>query len=136
LAYETGIPNTIDPLAGSYYVEALTDRLERQAEAIFEEVERVGGVVRGIEMGYFQREIARSAERQQREIDSGERVVVGVNAFTQGGTAEDLEILKIDATGEERQAARLRDLRQRRDNARARATLDRLQRAARDGGNV
>ena len=71
LAYETGVPNTIDPLAGSYYVEALTDRLEREAEEIFEEVERLGGVVRGIEGGYFQREIALSAQRQQQEIEAG-----------------------------------------------------------------
>src|SRR5690606_8276176 len=79
LAYETGVPNTVDPLAGSYYLEALTDRLEEEAEAIFAEVDRIGGVVAGIERGYFQREIARSAQRQQREIERGERVIVGVN---------------------------------------------------------
>src|SRR5690606_12130941 len=84
LAYETGVANTIAPLAGSYYVEALTGRLEREAEEIFDEVDRLGGVVRGLEMGYFQREIALSAERQQRAIESGEHVVVGVNAFTEG----------------------------------------------------
>src|SRR5687767_12144753 len=77
IAYETGVPNTIDPLAGSYYVEALTDRMEEEAERIFAEVDRMGGVVPGIEMGYFQREIARSASRQQREIEQRERVIVG-----------------------------------------------------------
>src|SRR5690606_3995665 len=95
IAYETGVANTIDPLAGSYHVEAMTDRLEREAEEIFEEIDRIGGVVRGIEMGYFQREIALAAERQQREIENGERVVVGVNAFTEGGEDSDIDILRI-----------------------------------------
>src|SRR5690606_26950457 len=90
LAFETGVPNTVDPLAGSYYVESLTDRLEEEAERIFITIDRLGGVVPGIETGYFQREIARSAARQQREIESGERVVVGVNEFVVDG--DELEI--------------------------------------------
>src|SRR5688572_4049477 len=92
IAYETGVPNTIDPLAGSYFVEALTDQLEREAEEIFSEVDRMGGVVAGIQNGYFQREIALSADRQQREIESGQRIVVGVNAFREGGAETDIEI--------------------------------------------
>src|SRR5690606_2763229 len=123
LAYETGVANTIDPLAGSYYVEALTDRLEREAEDIFAEVDRIGGVVRGIELGYFQREIARSAQRQQREIEEGQRIVVGVNAFTQGNDDSDIEILRIGDEAERRQRERLAELRQRRDDARVAATL-------------
>src|SRR5690554_3409981 len=110
LAYETGVANTIDPLAGSYYVEALTDRLEREAEEIFAEVDRIGGVVRGIELGYFQREIAKSAERQQQEIESGQRIVVGVNAFTQGNEDSDIEILKIGPEAEPLQCERLSEL--------------------------
>ncbi|HEX6937846.1 MAG TPA: methylmalonyl-CoA mutase family protein [Longimicrobiales bacterium] len=136
LAYETGVANTIDPLAGSYYVEALTDELERQAEEIFAEVERIGGVVPGIEMGYFQREIARSADRQQREIESRERIVVGVNAFTGGNEESDIEILKIDDAAERRQRERLRALRERRDAGRVQAALDRLREAARRDENV
>jgi methylmalonyl-CoA mutase N-terminal domain/subunit len=136
LAYETGVPNTIDPLAGSYYVESLTDGLERQAEQIFEEIHGIGGVVRGIEMGYFQREIARSAQQQQREIESGERVVVGINAFTHGGEAGDVEILKIDVDGEERQRHRLAALRAKRDNERVGRGLEALRATAREGGNV
>src|SRR5688572_26667091 len=81
IAFETGAANTIDPLAGSYFVEALTDQLEREAEEIFSEVDALGGVVPGIECGYFQREIARSAMRQQLEIERSERIVVGVNDF-------------------------------------------------------
>jgi methylmalonyl-CoA mutase N-terminal domain/subunit len=85
LAFETGVPSTVDPLAGSYYVEALTDRMEEEAEEIFSEIDALGGVVPGIERGYFQREIARSAARQQREIETGERVIVGVNQYTSRG---------------------------------------------------
>jgi len=136
LAYETGVANTIDPLAGSYYVEALTDRLEREAEEIFAEVDRIGGVVRGIEQGYFQREIARSAERQQREIETKQRIVVGVNAFTQGNEESAIEILRVGEESEVRQRERLAALRASRDDARVRATLDRLREAARKDGNV
>src|SRR5690606_16061572 len=78
LAHETGVANVIDPLAGSYFVEALTDGMEARAEEILEEIAAVGGVVAGIESGYFQREIGRSAERQQREVETKERITVGV----------------------------------------------------------
>src|SRR5690348_221838 len=81
LAYETGIPNVIDPLGGAYYIEALTDQLERDAEALFEEIDGVGGVVRGLETGWLQRKIAESAARQQWEIEQHRRAIVGVNEF-------------------------------------------------------
>jgi methylmalonyl-CoA mutase, N-terminal domain len=136
LAYETGVANTIDPLAGSYFVEATTDRLEREAEEIFDEIERLGGVVRGIEAGYFQREIALSADRQQREIESGERVLVGINEFTDGGDASDIEILKIDDRPEKRQRQRLAELRHGRDDDRVAAALARLRQAGENGENV
>ena len=136
LAYETGIANTIDPLAGSYYIESLTDRLEQEAEEMFADIERVGGVAQGLEMGYFQREIALSAQRQQREIEGGERVVVGVNEFNEGGEDSDLEILRIDDTPERTQRERLADLRARRDGATVERSLARLQDAARADRNV
>jgi methylmalonyl-CoA mutase, N-terminal domain len=136
LAYETGVANTIDPLAGSYYVETLTDQLEREAEEIFAEVERIGGVVRGLETGYFQREISLSAQRQQREIEREERLVVGVNAFTDGGRDSDIEILRIDDTPELRQRERLAELRASRDTARVEQTLERLRETARAGENI
>jgi len=135
LAYETGVPNSTDPLAGSYYVEALTDRLEREAEDIFAQVERIGGVVPGIEMGYFQQEIARSAMAQQQAVESGERIVVGVNAFTEGDDG-DLEILKVGNEAAEAQEARLAALRAMRDAARVQSALDALRAAARAGQNV
>jgi methylmalonyl-CoA mutase N-terminal domain/subunit len=136
LAYETGVADTIDPLAGSYYVESLTDRLEAQAEAIFDEIEALGGVVPGIEQGYFQREIARSAERQQREIDSGDRIVVGVNEFTGGNDDADIEILRIGEEAARTQDERLARLREERDEARVEEALSRLREAAREERNV
>jgi methylmalonyl-CoA mutase N-terminal domain/subunit len=136
IAFETGVANTIDPLAGSWFVEATTDRLEREAEEIFEQIDTLGGVVRGIESGYFQREIALSAERQQREIETGERLVVGINAFTEGGRDSDIEFLRIGDAPEREQRARLAALRKDRDDARVRAALARLQQAARAETNV
>ena len=136
LAYETGVPNTIDPLAGSYYVESLTDRLEREAEEIFHEVERLGGVVRGIEHGYFQREIALSATRQQQEIEAQERLIVGVNGFEEGNQDSGIDILRIGNEPEVRQRERLAELRQKRDDARAQKSLEQLRQAARDHKNV
>src|SRR5215212_2242659 len=136
LAYETGVPNTIDPLAGSYYVEALTDRMEAEAERIFAEVDRLGGVVPGIEMGYFQREIARSASRQQREIEQRDRVIVGVNEFTVEGEELTIPLLKVTQESETRQRERMAAMRARRDQEDVDATLGRLKDACRTGENV
>jgi methylmalonyl-CoA mutase N-terminal domain/subunit len=136
IAYETGAANTIDPLAGSYYVEALTDQLEREAEEMFEEVDRLGGVVPGLDMGYFQREIGASAETQQREIEQGRRVIVGVNAFEEGNDDAALDILKIGAEPERQQRERLAKLRSTRDEAAGKRALEALADAARNKQNV
>jgi methylmalonyl-CoA mutase, N-terminal domain len=136
LAYETGVASTIDPLAGSYYVEAMTDLMEREAELIFEEIERLGGVVPGIEGGYFQREIALSAQRQQSEIESGERKLVGVNDFEEGNDDSNIDILKITDAPEKQQRERLAQLRATRDNQRVEAALEQLRAAARNNQNV
>jgi methylmalonyl-CoA mutase N-terminal domain/subunit len=136
LAYETGVANTIDPLAGSYFIESLTDLMEREAEEIFEEVDRIGGVVRGIEGGYFQREIALSAQRQQLAIESEAQTIVGVNAFTEGNDDSDIDILKIDDQPERSQRERLAALRAHRDDAAARSALDGLRDAGARGDNV
>jgi methylmalonyl-CoA mutase N-terminal domain/subunit len=114
----------------------MTDRLEREAEEIFEQVELLGGVVAGIEAGYFQREIALSAERQQRAIERGERLVVGINAFTEGGQDSDIQLLRIGEEPERQQRQRLAELRRTRDDVRVNACLRELQRAARSGENV
>jgi len=136
LAYETGVPNSIDPLAGSYYLEALTDQMEAQAEAIFAEIDTLGGVVPGIEKGYFQREIARSAFRQQLEIERGERTIVGVNEFTVEGEELEIPLLKITEEAELRQRERMAAMRARRDQAQVDAALERLKQSARTTENV
>ena len=136
LACETGVPNTIDPLAGSYYLEALTDRLEAEAEEIFERVEGQGGVVPGIENGWFQREIANSAAQQQAEIEAGLRTVVGVNRFTGGSDEFEIDTLRIDPLVEARQRELLARLRAERDEQRVEAALGRLRDAAASGANT
>ncbi|MEM7415993.1 MAG: methylmalonyl-CoA mutase family protein [Gemmatimonadota bacterium] len=136
LAYESGVANTIDPLAGSYYVEALTDELERDALALFEEIDAMGGVVPGIEQGWFQQEIAGSAMRQQREVESGDRVVVGVNHFGEGSGKLEIDTLKIDPDIEKRQVAKMAAMRAERDDDRVHDTLDALREACRTEENV
>ena len=136
LAYETGVAGTIDPLGGSYYVEALTDRMERDAEEIFAEIDRFGGVVPAIERGYFQREIARSALRQQLEIESGDRVVVGVNRYEVEGEELEIPLLTVGEEAERRQRQRMQELRGRRDQGAVDRSLDALRVAAKDGRNV
>ncbi len=135
LAYETGIPNVTDPLGGSYYVEALTDRMEREAESLFDEIDRVGGVVKGIEAGWFQRKIAQSALRFQHEVEQKRRIVVGVNDFDDDDEDE-LEILKVDESAGEAQRRRLTALRARRDEGRVERCLAELKRAAERDENV
>ncbi len=136
LAYETGAANVSDPLAGSYYVEALTDRLEREAEELFDAIARAGGVVRALEDGWFQRHIADSAARHQLEVEEGRRVTVGVNAFETDGDAIGIPILQVGDEALEEQGQRLRELRATRDEARCRATLAALKQAAAEGRNV
>ncbi|UCF40800.1 MAG: methylmalonyl-CoA mutase family protein [Gemmatimonadota bacterium] len=129
LAFETGVANVIDPLAGSYYVEALTDRMEREAEELFAEIDRIGGVVKGIEGGWFQRQIHHSALRYQHEVDQKRRVVVGVNDYVDGD-GEELEILQVSEEAGVLQRQRLAQLRERRDAGRVDAALQELRSAA------
>ena len=136
LAFESGVANTIDPLAGSWYVENLTDQLEREASVFFDEIDRYGGVVAGIEGGYFQREIALSAQRQQQAIEAGEHTIVGVNAFPEGNQDSPVDILKIGDEPEKRQRERLARLRASRDDRRVENALEALRSAAERGENV
>jgi methylmalonyl-CoA mutase N-terminal domain/subunit len=136
LAYETGIPNTIDPLAGSFYVEALTDRLEEEAEEIFRQVEEIGGVVPGIEVGWFQKGIADSAFRQQQEVESGLRKIVGVTDFTEGSDTIEIDTLRIPPAVEEKQRSRMARLRQERNPDRVRESLKALEEAAASDANL
>ena len=136
LAYESGVANTIDPLAGSYYVESLTDRLETEALEIFDRIAELGGVVPGIETGFFQRAIAESARRQQAEVESSQRFVVGVNEFTEGSEEVVMDTLKIGASVEECQRQRMADLRAARNELDVARTLAELERSCREGNNV
>jgi len=136
LAYETGVANTIDPLAGSYYVEWLTDKMEEDAERIFAEIDEMGGAVKGIEEGYFQGQIALSAERFQHEVESHQRVVVGVNEFTGGNEDLSIDLLRIGPEIEGKQRQRLEDLRARRDPEAVAHALDRLVAAAQNDDNL
>ncbi|MBI3568997.1 MAG: methylmalonyl-CoA mutase family protein [Gemmatimonadetes bacterium] len=136
LAYETGVPNVSDPLGGSYYVEALTDQMERDAEALFAQIEEQGGVVRGLENGWFQRKIAESAARQQWEIEQRRRIIVGVNEFVSDGEALTIPLLKIDEQAAREQAEKLAALRKSRDNDLCARRLDGLRAAARSTENV
>ena len=114
LLHETGVANTVDPLGGSYFLEKLTDDMEKEARAYFERIEEIGGVIPALETGYFQKEIADASARFQREVESGERTIVGVNDFI---TDEPLEIpiLKMDPEGERRHLVRLKKLKTERD---------------------
>jgi methylmalonyl-CoA mutase N-terminal domain/subunit len=136
LAYETGVPNVIDPLGGSYYVEALTDQLEAEAEQLFAQIQDIGGVVKGLEEGWFQKRIAESAARQQWEIEQHRKLVVGVNEFVTDEPELSIPILRIGEEADREQRARLAELRATRDNALVSARLDALRAAARGDTNV
>ncbi len=136
LAYETGVPNVIDPLGGSYYVEALTAKMEREAEALFTEIDAHGGVVPALETGWLQRHIAESAARQQWEIEQRRRLVVGVNEFVTPEPELSIPLLRVGAEAAEAQQERLQALRATRDDARVRHALDALREAAGTSQNL
>ena len=135
LAYESGAADTVDPLAGSYYVEALTEQTLLRAEELMGRIDAMGGAVSAVEQGFIQEEIARSAYDHQREVESGERVIVGVNRFQAEGR-EEVPMMRIDDSIRERQAARLAALRARRDAESVRVRLDRLVDAAKGSENI
>jgi len=136
IAEESGIPAVGDPLGGSYYVEALTDRMEEAASQILRTIDEMGGIVAAVEAGWPQREIAASAYRTQRQIDSGERAVVGVNRHLTTQTSGGIPTLKIDGTPERVQLAAIEALRARRDATAVRAGLDGVRRASEGEGNL
>jgi methylmalonyl-CoA mutase N-terminal domain/subunit len=136
IAHETGVVSTIDPLGGSYHVEALTNELERRAYDYFDQIERLGGVVAAIKENFFQKEIAEASFRYQAEVEARQRIVVGVNGY-ELETEQPLEILKIDPALEQKQIERVQSLRARRDSRVVEAALARLKEdAARDDRNL
>lgn len=135
IAEESGVTDTIDPLGGSYYIEWLTDKMEEETYHYFDKVEKFGGVIPAIERGFFQREIAESAYRYQREIDENKRIVVGVNDYK---TDEEpsIPILRMDEKGEHRQINRLKKLRKERNQSKFDRNLTRLKKAAEGDENL
>jgi methylmalonyl-CoA mutase N-terminal domain/subunit len=131
IAYESGVADTVDPLAGSYYLEYLTDEIESRAAAYIDRIEAMGGAVRAIEEGFIQREIQDAAYRAQQAIEANREVVVGLNRF-QVEEAHERELLRVNETVQAEQIARVQAVRDRRDSARAAAWLDRIAAAARD----
>jgi methylmalonyl-CoA mutase N-terminal domain/subunit len=136
IAFESGAADTVDPLGGAYAVEAATDAVEAEAERLLDHVEARGGALRAIERGDIQREIQEAAYRHQRDVESGRRVIVGVNRFVESGEPPVSDVLRIDPALERTQVARLRALRARRDAAAWSAALDRLESAARSAQNL
>jgi len=135
LAYESGVANTIDPLGGSYFIESLTDEMERQAESYFKRIEALGGVIPAIEASFFQKEIADSAFRYQQELEQKRRIMIGVNDFTVDEEVP-IEILRIDPKLEAEQVARVREVRRKRDQARCSKALSTLRKAAAGSDNL
>jgi methylmalonyl-CoA mutase N-terminal domain/subunit len=136
LAFETGVANTIDPLAGSYFVEALTAKMEAEAEQFFEKIDTLGGVIPAIEAGFFQREISDAAYRYQRELDSKEKIIVGVNDFVETDEKVEIPILVISPEVEVKQRKRLGDVRQSRNKHAVELSMAELRKAAVDQQNL
>jgi methylmalonyl-CoA mutase N-terminal domain/subunit len=135
IAEESGVPSTVDPLGGSYYLEWLTDTMEEETYKYFDRVAQLGGVIPAIEKGFFQREIAESAYRYQKEIDENKRIIVGVNQYKLDEEVT-IPILRMDEKGEERQINRLKKLRRERNNQKAQTNLSRLRKAAEGDENM
>ena len=135
IAHESGVANVVDPLGGSYYLEWLTDDMERQARDYFDRIDSLGGVVPAIEKGFFQKEIAAASYRYQKEIDNKERVVVGVNEYTSDESVE-IPILEMDPEGFDRQCDRLKKLRASRDKGKFEASIRAIEKAAEGDDNL
>ncbi len=135
IAYETGAANTIDPLGGSYFVEALTDKFEKQTYEYFDKIETLGGVVPAIDKGFFQREISHSAYKYQRALDKQEKHHIGVNIFEEE-EEPDIETLEISREVEQNQKKDLQKIKKERNNAKVKETLKKLQEAAKNGENL
>jgi methylmalonyl-CoA mutase N-terminal domain/subunit len=136
IAYESGVTDVVDPLAGSYYLETLTDQLSERAREILAEIDAMGGAVAAIESGWMQDQIGESSYRAQQAIERGEQVVVAVNKFADGGGTTTMPIQRIDPQIERDQVARTRAFRAAREGARAEATLEAVRRAASGTANI
>jgi methylmalonyl-CoA mutase N-terminal domain/subunit len=136
IAYETGVINTVDPLGGSYYVEALTDKMEKEANEIFNQIDSLGGVIAAIETGYFQKEIADAAYRYQREVEKKEKFIVGVNEFIEKDEKVDIPILYVSPEVEKMQKKRLTELKLHRSQSAVDESLKEIRDAGMNGNNL
>ena len=136
IAYETGVANVADPLGGSWFIESLTDQLEREAEKYFEDIEKNGGVIQAIEDGYFQREIAKSAEDYQRLIDEKKLYTIGVNKFIKNDEDIDIPILEIGSEVEGERIKYINNLRNNRDETMVQQSLNMIQECCRNENNI
>jgi methylmalonyl-CoA mutase, N-terminal domain len=136
IAYETGVTNTVDPLGGSYFVESMTDKMEEQADRIFEEIDSLGGVINAIEAGYFQKEISDAAYRYQKELEKKEKYIVGVNEFIEENEKVDIPILQVSPDVESRHRKQLAELRQSRNQLTANECVTEIGNAAKNGNNL
>jgi methylmalonyl-CoA mutase N-terminal domain/subunit len=135
IAFESGVTDTVDPLAGSYFIEALTDELEKAAQEYIDKIDAMGGSVKAIEQDYMQQEIARSAYEYQNEIESGERVLVGVNRFTQPEEPA-LNVFRVDDSIRKMQIQKITTLKNKRDNTAVNNSLEQLEDAAKGTQNL
>jgi methylmalonyl-CoA mutase N-terminal domain/subunit len=135
LAEETGVTRAVDPLGGSWFVEALTDQMQGDADAIIREIDDMGGVVAGIHKGYFRRSIAEASYRFGQEMEAGDRLIVGVNAFKEGNDTRQVDILQIPHSVETNQVDRLEAFKKDRNDNDVRAALDAIRAAARNDDN-
>lgn len=136
LAYESGVTDTIDPLAGSYYIETLTDKIEKEAYDYIDKIDRMGGAVAAIEQGYMQQEMAAHAYEYQHEVELGKRTVIGVNKFNDSKKLAEQDVLTADLSVGERQIARLEKMKAARDNEAVKAALEKLREAAKGTENL
>ncbi len=136
IAHETGVANTVDPLGGSYFIETLTNKMEQEAEKYFEEIEKRGGVIKCLEEGYFQKEIAQAAYRYQQELEKKEKIIVGINEFVIENEKLDIPILKIDESAEKEQIESINKVKSMRDNDKVKRALEDLKKAASDSENT
>lgn len=136
LAYESGVTDTIDPLAGSYYIETLTDKIEKEAYDYIDKIDRMGGAVAAIEQGYMQQEMAAHAYEYQHEVELGKRTVIGVNKFNDSKKLAEQDVLTADLSVGERQIARLEKMKAARDNEAVKAVLEKLREAAKGTENL
>lgn len=136
IAYETGVTNTVDPLAGSYFVENLTNKMEEAANEYFKRIDEYGGVIPAIEEGFFQKEIMDAAYRFQKDVEDNKRIIVGVNKHLEGNEENSLDILKVHSAFEDKQVQRLKDFKKRRNENLVKDVLEEIKTAAEGSGNL